>query len=73
MLRIAVILIAILAFPITARTQDAASCVQPSPRNAQKCARIALAQEFVRELEILQEGAKQETRRGQFGAWETSD
>jgi hypothetical protein len=60
MLRIAVILVAILAFPITARTQDAASCVQPSPRNAQKCARIALAQEFVRELEILQESAKQE-------------
>ena len=60
MLRIAVILVAILAFPITARTQDAASCVQPSPRNAQKCARIALAQEFVRELEILQQAAKQE-------------
>src|SRR5215467_8654966 len=60
MLRIAVILVAILAFPITARTQDAASCVQPSPRNAQKFARIALAQEFVRELEILQQAAKQE-------------
>jgi hypothetical protein len=60
MLRIAVILVAILAFPITARTQDAASCVQPSPRNAEKCARIALAQEFVRELEILQQAAKQE-------------
>jgi hypothetical protein len=63
MLRMAVILVAIFAFPITARTQDAASCVQPSPRNAQKCARIALAQEFVRELEIiyrLQEAEKQE-------------
>jgi hypothetical protein len=63
MLRITVILVAILAFPITARTQEAASCVQPSPGNAQKCARIALAQEFVRELEIiyrLQEAVKQE-------------
>jgi len=41
-----------------------ASCAsaqsQPSAGNAQKAARIALAQEFVRELEILQEGAKQE-------------
>jgi hypothetical protein len=58
-----VILVAILAFPITARTQEAASCVQPSPGNAQKCARIALAQQFVRELEIiyrLQEAVKQE-------------
>src|SRR5713101_5985666 len=44
-----------------------ASCAsvqsQPVPGNAQKCARIALAQEFVRELEVLyrlQETAKKE-------------
>jgi hypothetical protein len=44
-----------------------ASCAsvqsQPSPRNAQKAARTALVQEFVRELEVLyrlQETAKKE-------------
>jgi hypothetical protein len=67
MLRIAVILIAISAVPVAAKTADAASCAsvqsQPPPGNAQKCARIALAQEFVRELEVLyrlQETAKKE-------------
>ena len=49
------------------KTPDAASCVavqsQAQPGNAQKCARIALAQEFVRELEVLyrlKETAKKE-------------
>jgi hypothetical protein len=67
MLRIAVILIAISVIPIAAKTADAASCAsvqsQPSSGNAQQCARIALAQEFVRELEVLyrlQETAKKE-------------
>src|SRR5712671_6332609 len=67
MLRVALIVIAISAVPVATKTADAASCAsvqsQPSPGNAQKCARIALTQEFVRELEVLyrlQETAKKE-------------
>jgi hypothetical protein len=67
MLRLAVILIAISAVPFAAKTANAASCAsvqsQPSPENAQKCARIALVKEFVRELEVinrLQETATKE-------------
>ena len=41
-------------------TCGASAQSQALPGNTQKTARIALAQEFVRELEILQEGAKQE-------------
>jgi hypothetical protein len=63
MLRIAVILIAISAVPVAAKTADAASCVSVQSQPSQNCARIALAREFVRELEILyrlQETAKKE-------------
>jgi hypothetical protein len=68
MFRIAAILIAISTVPVATKTADAASCalVQSqtlAPGAAQKCARIALAQEFVRELEVLyrlQETAKTE-------------
>jgi hypothetical protein len=54
MFRIAVFLIAIFAVPITANTANAASCgPMPSAETNPQCARIAFAQEFVRELEIL--------------------
>ena len=67
MLRIAVILVALSTVPVAATTPDGANCAavqsQTQPGNAQKCARVALAQEFVRELEVLyrlQETAKKE-------------
>jgi hypothetical protein len=63
MLRIAVILLAISAGPVSAKPADAASCLSPSPEITQSCARIALVEEFVRELEVLyrlQDTAKKE-------------